>query len=306
LKRREREEADPRLMFFGGFGKEISEETLRKFAEQAGPVTKVKLFYNTQTWQSKGCAKVQYADQESADRAANEIAGTVLADRIVTVNQLGENPRPRQNFIKDVPQVSGEASDGNPNPHKRPKQAETSRHNINDDIPCQLPLSLFNADDSPEAKLQICYAAFEDLLENYNPDITGAGTVLMVRKLITEVNNIFATDEESLHAFLAYLRGCRWFRDNNQRVGWQASKKRVSISQISKNTLRFSREQRQELYEKHWAQQEQEFYDVEQRKREQHMMGKDLFEVPEAEQRPASLSDFGKGKGKGKKGWGYR
>jgi len=252
-KRRQREEADGRCMFFGGFGPEISEATLQKFAEQAGKVTKVKIFLHTGSWDSKGCGKVQYYDQESADRAQNEISGTVLNDRIVTCEPLGQS------------------SNTNPNPKKRKPNHPPPRDDFTDDMPKQLPLSLFGPGDTPKQKLEVCYAAFEDLLNNHNPDVTGVSMILMIRKLVMEVNDIFGDDEDSLQTWCQHLRLFPWFRENQQIVKWQANKKRVNISKISSNQpMYISKAQTIQMQ-------------VEQRKKEMEMMGKQMFEVPDDE-----------------------
>jgi RNA recognition motif-containing protein len=269
-KRRQREEADTRCLFFGGFGPEISEATLEKFASQAGKVTKVKIFLHTNTWESKGCGKVQYCYQEDADRAINEISGTILNDRIVNIDRLGQN------------------SSTNPNPKKQRPAPNKQRDDFTDDMPKQLPLSLFNPSDGPKQKLDVCIAAFEDLLKNHNADATGISMILMIRKLVMEVNDIFGEDEETLQTWCQHLRVYPWFRENMQVVKWQASKKRVNISKISSNQpLYISKAQTLQMQ-------------VEQRKREQEMMGKPIFEVPDDEK--AKMKPFPAWTQKG--GWG--
>jgi len=234
----------------------------------------VKLFMNTQTWKSKGCGKVQFATQEGADKALNELSGTILNDRIVTIEQIGQS------------------SNVNPNPNKKAREAPKPREDFTDDMPKQLPLSLFSENDSPKAKLQICYAAFEDLMANHDPVASGVSLILMIRKLIMEVNDVFGEDEASLKEWCAHLRTCQWFWDNQQIVKWQANKRRVNISKISPNTGAYIDAQQSRTNQ------------VEQRKLEQTLMGKEIFEVPEAERAAPSpaLSMRPKGQGKGKGG----
>jgi len=220
----------------------------------------VKIFLHVGSWESKGCGKVQYYDQEAADRATNEISGTVLNNRIVTCEPLGQS------------------SNTNPNPKKRKPQAPAPRDDFTDDMPKQLPLSLFAPTDGPKQKLEICYAAFEDLLNNHNPDVSGVSMILMIRKLVMEVNDIFGEDEESLQTWCQHLRTFPWFRDNMQVVKWQANKKRVNISKISPNQpMYISKAQTIQLQ-------------VDQRKTEMAMMGKQMFEVPEEEK--AKMRNF--------------
>lgn len=273
------------MCFFGGFGPEITEDTLWKFAEQAGEVKKVKLFYNINTWESKGCGKVMYAELEGSEKACNELSGTVLNERIVTVELLGSNSNP------------------NPNAGKKPKNPKPPpREDFTDDMPKQLPLSMFGPDDTTQQKLEICYAAFDDLINNHDAEKTGYSMIIMIRKLIMEVNDIFGDDEDSLMQWVAHLRKFQWFRDNNQMVKWQASKRRVNVSKVSPNTADYIR------YAQAVTQQ------VEQRKLEQQIMGKPVFEVSGEEKekaRKAPPADWvvkgGKGdKGKGGGGEGYQ
>lgn len=275
-KRREREEADGRCVFIGGFGREITEDTLWKFAEQAGTVAKVKIFYNIQTWVSKGCGKISYAELDSAERAVNEISGTVLNERIVTIEPLGQS------------------SNQNPNPgRKQQRPGPARRDDGTDDLPKQLPLSLFTPQDSAKQKLDICFAAFEDLMNHHNPETSvaykGVSLILMIRKLVMEVNDIFEGDETTLQAWCHHLRGFQWFRDNQQAVKWQASKKRVNISKTTESApIHISRQLNLRAQ-------------VEQRKAEQQIMGKSLFEATEEEKSqvpkapPNIQANWGKG-----------
>lgn len=244
-KRREREEADGRCLFFGNLGNETTEDTLTRFAEQAGEVQKVKLFYNTTNWQSKGCGKVYYLEQEGADKALQELTGTVLNDRIVTVEPLGQNSSTKP---------------------KKPKP-EPTREDFTDNMPKQLPLSIFGNNDDPNAKLQICYAQFESLLYNHDAEGTGVSLILMIRKLVMEVNDIFGDDEDSLMKWLAMLKSNFWFAENGQAVKWQANKKRVNIKKLSANAP---------IHIDNNAKKREA---VEQRKLEQQMMGKPIFQA---------------------------
>jgi len=276
-KRRQREEADARCLFFGGFGAEISEETLQKFAEQAGEVKNVKIFLNTATWESKGCGKIMYAELDAAERAVNELSGTVLNQRIVTIEPLGQS------------------SNTNPNP-KRAKPTPPKQPDVlfTDGMPKQLPLSMFSKDDTPQKMLDICYAAFEDLLYNHDAEATGHSMIIMIRQLVFEVNDLFGEDETSLQTWFGHLRQCQWFRENDQMVKWQASKKRVNISKVNSGAA-----PARPWFEVHQMARQQ----VDQRVLEQQRMGKPIFEVPEEEKakaRPNPLDLMQKGKGKGK------
>lgn len=142
----------------------------------------------------------------------------------------------------------------------------------------------------------MCYAAFDDLMNNHDPVATGNSMILMIRKLIMEVNDIFGDDEPSLKTWCNHLRQYPWFRENMQVVKWQESKRRVNISKASGNT---------EGYVNHARNVSQM---VEQRKVEQQIMGKAVFEVSETEKARARRPpppEKGKGKGAEKGGGGY-
>lgn len=248
-KRRMREESDGRWLFFGNFGSAVTEEVLWKFAEQAGPVVKVKLFYHMPEEKvSKGCGKVMYETDEGADKAVNELTGTVLGDRIVVIERLGAT-----------------AKSLNP----KQKQQRVFREDITDDMPKQLPLSMFAGCPNNGAKLDVCYAAFESLLYSHD-ESTGFGLPIMIRRLIMEVNDIFQGDETSLRKFADHLRSYPWFAENMQAVKWQASKGRVMLAKQSTHQPQYMQNQRSRNN------------DVEQRKMEQEMMGKPIFQLPEA------------------------
>lgn len=254
--RREQENQDGTWVFIGGFGREISEDTLRGFAEQVGTVKKIKIFMDTQTWISKGCGKVEYSDPEEAEKAVNELAGTVLNERIVSVERLGASREETQR------------------PAARQQQRQAARQDVTDEVPKQLPLSLFADTDDPDAKLQICYAAFEHVLYGHDPVATGLSLILMIRKIIGEVNDVFGDDEVSLKKFVAHMRSYRWFWENQQVVKWQASKRRINISKLTGAASQ------------HIQIANERMHAIEQRKADQKLVGKAIFEVPEAERLP--------------------
>merc|ERR1719498_669419 len=99
--------------------------------------------------------------------------------------------------------------------------------------------------------------------------------IKFIRKLTTEVNSILGESDEEhmakLKEFMTYMKSHPWFRANNQMVRWQPSKSRVVISTYSPSRREGGYIQR--VIEKR--------NEVEQRKLEQKLAGKDLFEVPD-------------------------
>jgi len=204
-------------VFFGGLSQDVTEEQLQAFAQSVGTVTYAKIFVDGETGTSRGCGKVFYSHPWMAERALAELAGAELYGRPVTVEVLGQESEKKrrrrlsqQGWQQEVPET--------------------------EEGPRLLPLSYFSDDDTTEAKLDLCFAAFEDILENHNPEATGKGMVWMVRSLVKEVNDVLADDIEAKQAFGNRLRKHPWFAENGQLVRWQASKNRINISKMSPST----------------------------------------------------------------------
>lgn len=204
-------------VFFGGLNPEVTEERLQAFAQCVGTVTFAKLFVDGQTGTSRGCGKVFFAEPSMADRAITELSGTLLYGRPITVEILGQE--------SDKKKRKKQSQQG-----PREDEPET------EEGPKLLPLSYFSEDDTVEAKLDLCFAAFEDLLKTHDEAATGKGMVWMVRSLIKEVNDIFVDNSEAKQAFGARLRMHPWFAENQQIVRWQASRGRINISKMTPTT----------------------------------------------------------------------
>ncbi|CAK0844559.1 unnamed protein product [Prorocentrum cordatum] len=84
-----------------------------------------------------------------------------------------------------------------------------------------LPLSFFSETDTIEAKMDLCYAAFEDLLVTHDAEATGKGVVWMVRGILREINDVLADNVEAKQAFCMRLKRHPWFEENSQIVRWQ-------------------------------------------------------------------------------------
>jgi len=91
-----------------------------------------------------------------------------------------------------------------------------------EDGPKLLPLSYFSDCETAEQRIDLCQAAFEDLLQTHDPIATGKGVVLMVRFLLTEINHVFEGDDASKMEIVQRFKRHRWFNENNQHIKWRA------------------------------------------------------------------------------------
>lgn len=202
-------------VFFGGLNPDVDEVALRAFAEAAGTVTFVKIFMDYETGVSRGCGKVFYKAPAMAQRAIEELHKTEFFGRPVTAEILGdENRKKRRRPSDQGPQLEGETEEG----------------------PKLLPLSYFDDSQTVDEKINLCIAAFEDLLVNHDPVSTGKGTVWMVRSLIREINEVFEGDNDTKQEVVVRFRKHQWFWDNEQQIKWQASKSRINLSKVSPST----------------------------------------------------------------------
>merc|ERR1712217_739606 len=184
----------------------MTELELQAYAENAGIVTFVKIFRDPVTGESKQCGKVFYQDTDQAQNAIATLNRNELNGKWLKVQLLGDD----RNDKKRHKHAGGEFQD----------------------IPKLLPLSYFEGHDSDEQKMELCYAAFENLLETHDPVGSGLGFPLMIRSLIREINTIFEGNNEAKQAFAWRLGKHPWFRENNQMVKWQSSRNLIQISKF--------------------------------------------------------------------------
>jgi len=230
-KRKEAEIEDGRGLFFACIGPDIDEDGLKTLAESVGRVRSVKIFWDFETWASKGCGKVFYETTEEAERALSELNRYPLNGRPIKVERLGQPSNKRNNAAKE--------------------------QDLSDEAPKLLPLSMFNETDGAQSKLELCVAAFEDLMENHDPESTGRSMIFMIRSLVKEVNNVLADETEALQQFGWALKKNTWFAENDQIVRWQASKNRINISKTSPSTPAWRAWQDQQRLEQQQEQQQQ-------------------------------------------------
>lgn len=81
---RGRQEPDGRSVFVGGLAWEVGSDDLKVFASQCGEVCFAQIFIDKETGKSKGAGKVQFATEEIANQAAEELNGLQLLGREVT------------------------------------------------------------------------------------------------------------------------------------------------------------------------------------------------------------------------------
>merc|ERR1712087_885183 len=203
---------DGRGVFFAGLTTDMDELALQAYAENAGIVTFVKIFKDSVTGEHKMCGKVFYQSQDMANHAVATLNRTELNGKYLKVQILGtETKKKKKEDHRDL----GAFEDG----------------------PRLLPLSYFEGHDTDEQKMELCYAAFEDLLENHDPVSTGKGHVWMVRSLVREINQVFEGNNEAKQAFSWRLGKHPWFRENQQQVKWQTSRNLIQISKVSPMTM---------------------------------------------------------------------
>jgi len=189
--------------FVAGFTDEIDELMLQAYMERAGVVTFVKIFNDQDTGKPRGCGKVFFEDKDTASRAIAELHKTMFNGRPLSVQVLGDSKRrKRDQGIKPIEE-------------------------------CPRTLPHFDASDSDEQKMDLCYASFEEMLVHHDAEATGKGLAFMVRGLVREVNAIFDGKTEVKKAFCARLGKHQWFFDNQQQCRWQQSKEIICVSKYS-------------------------------------------------------------------------
>jgi cold-inducible RNA-binding protein len=74
-------------IFVGNLDFGVAEESIRELFEKFGAVERVDLIRDRDTGQPRGFAFVEMSDGGEADRAINELNGTMLGNRAVNVNE---------------------------------------------------------------------------------------------------------------------------------------------------------------------------------------------------------------------------
>lgn len=78
-------------IYVGNLSREVSEEELRQKFEAFGQITSINIIKDRYSGESRGFAFVEMATKAEAQAAINELNGTSLGDRTLSVNEA----RPR-------------------------------------------------------------------------------------------------------------------------------------------------------------------------------------------------------------------
>lgn len=90
----------PTKLYVGGLSFETTEQELKTFFEQAGPVQSANIVTDPSSGRSKGFGFVEMASDAGALKAITELSGKTLGDRIIRVEESrpsrsGGGPRSR-------------------------------------------------------------------------------------------------------------------------------------------------------------------------------------------------------------------
>ena len=77
-------------LYVGGLPYQTTEHDLIELFEQIGQVTEVSVITDRDTGRSKGFGFVEMSDQQAAQAAIEQLNGTLLGDRTITVNEARE------------------------------------------------------------------------------------------------------------------------------------------------------------------------------------------------------------------------
>ncbi|MGA2685362.1 MAG: RNA-binding protein [Verrucomicrobiota bacterium] len=83
---------NPTRLFVGNLSNQTGENDLQDYFAQAGAVTSVNLMLDKITGKSRGCAFVEFADAEAAQRAIDQFHNQEFHGRPLTINVA----RPRE------------------------------------------------------------------------------------------------------------------------------------------------------------------------------------------------------------------
>eukprot|EP00435_Cladocopium_sp_Y103_P068634 s138_g31.t3 len=81
-------------VFIGNLDPSVTREELQAFASRIGEVVYVRIFFDRQTGQSRGCGKVEYASVELAEEAVLKLNGKALGGKELTVEPMSSERRP--------------------------------------------------------------------------------------------------------------------------------------------------------------------------------------------------------------------
>ncbi|GCE08406.1 RNA recognition motif domain-containing protein [Dictyobacter aurantiacus] len=79
-------------LYVGGLPYQTDEQELREVFGQVGTVTFATVITDRDTGRSKGFGFVEFEDDEQARAAIDQLNGTTLGNRTITVNEARERP----------------------------------------------------------------------------------------------------------------------------------------------------------------------------------------------------------------------
>lgn len=98
-------------LFVGGFPLDITELELVMLVSPHGEVNTIKIVRDKKTGKCKGYAFLEMTDKEGADRAMEELDGTMLGDRELSVKITVDKPVPvKKPFFKPAGNYSSSSS----------------------------------------------------------------------------------------------------------------------------------------------------------------------------------------------------
>ena len=84
-------------LFVGGLAWAVDDDMLRHHFEQYGDVTDAKVIHDRDTGRSRGFGFVTYQEEADANRAKEELDGSMHEGRTIRVNEAEERGRPSGN-----------------------------------------------------------------------------------------------------------------------------------------------------------------------------------------------------------------
>lgn len=89
-------------LFVGSLAYATTDDTLREFFEQIGPVASAKVIMDRESGRSKGFGFVEFEDEANNQKAIDQLNGQELDGRGITVNEARpREERPRRDFGGD-------------------------------------------------------------------------------------------------------------------------------------------------------------------------------------------------------------
>lgn len=99
-------------------------------------------------------------------------------------------------------------------------------------VPRFLPISLFSGDDDG-SNCDLVFAAYEELITNYETDYPGWDLVWLLKGLITEADELFENNQAAKTTLSRRLNGHSFFRNGEYDVRFEAKKNKMALQKKS-------------------------------------------------------------------------